>query len=133
MNEMNNWPNPNSLGEPRFPDITRSHFLRYVAEPTGLENAPANVMQDAILTGIWNADKKDWCIHGEYPMIEEVVAGFEYISPCYTEAEMRQARLDTFDVCYDICEEIGDESFSDCESNTAFYCASKIDTRKDKI
>ena len=122
---MNNWTNPDAPGTPRFPDITRSHFLRYIAEPTGIENAPAHVMRDAVLPAIWSADQKEWCVLGEYPTLEEMAENFEYISPCYTEAEMRQARLDTFDVCYEICDRFFDVG--------AEICARNIQDEKDKI
>ncbi len=123
---MNNWPNQNALGEPKFPEIARTHFLRYIAEDTGLNMAPDHVMVDTVLPGVWNPLERKWFVLGEFLSVEEIGRDCDYISPAYTENELRQAKRDIIEDAITDCEFVGDQALDDAESRGAYACAEYI-------
>ncbi len=123
---MNNWPNQNALGEPKFPEIARTHFLRYIAEDTELTTAPEYVMVDAILPGVWNPAVRKWLLLGSEFSREKIGRDCDYISPAYTENELRAAKINAIEDAIDYCEYVGNQSLDDSESRGAYACANFI-------
>ncbi len=130
---MNNWPNQNALGEPKFPEIARTHFLRYIAEETTLDMAPDYALVDAVLPGIWNPLEREWFVLGEIFSLEKIGRDCDYISPAYTENELRAAKINIIEDAITDCYFVGDQSLDDSESRGAYACAEYIRKRQKDI
>lgn len=131
---MNNWPNPNALGEPKFPEIARPHFLSFTLDKSAHENLPDYVKQDTLLVGMWSPPIRQWLfMTGDMLTTEQVAAECDYISPCYTEEEMHKAQIDAVDDCLQICDGVYDNSLDYAESKGAMRCADQIEAYKESI
>lgn len=131
---MDNWPNPNALGEPKFPDIARPHFLSYVADASVYEGIPRHVKQDTLLVGLWNPESRQWLLMtGDTAATWEIALECGYISPCYTEEEMRQTKIDAVETAISVCLVTGDKQIDDSEARGAYACAELLQKWKKDI
>lgn len=135
---MNKWPNPDAIGEPKFPSVMRTHFLTCseIQNNESIRIHEANgrtVLRDALLSGVWNPSTRDWLVVGEVASADEVGRDFTYVSPAYTEEEMREAQIDAVDDCMQICDAVYDNSLDDAESKGAMRCGDQIKAYKESI
>jgi hypothetical protein len=127
---MNNWPNPNATGEPLFPEVMRAHFLTCAelqADKDVIANASFPVMRDTLMPGIWHPETRSWLIQDMEASMWQVAKDFSYVSPAYTEADMRDARIETAAFCERLIDEAIEYNLTDGESFTAGYCANQIE------
>ena len=131
--QMNNWPNPNALGEPKFPEICRPHFLSY-KDAKLYGGLPDYVKRDTFVAALWSPPLRSWMLlDGQVLKAEQVAAECGYISPCYTEEEMRQAKIDAVETAISVCLVTGDKRIDDSGASGAYACAELLQKWKEDI